>query len=336
MIRKVKFKNGRIHQMLGESGDFAEISDFVEKWNDGSDSICVHTSGSTGIPKPIFILKEEMRASARLTGSFFGINRPIVAWHALPMSFIAGKMMVVRALEFDWDLIWSDASANPEIPDVSPEFAAFTPMQFFNLLQNGLEPNFSRITILGGGEVSEELGERLKGASQGIFSTYGMTETITHVACRPISGKVSEEYQALAGVSFSQDERGCLVVVADHLSSSPFITNDQVDLLSPTTFVFKGRADRVINSGGLKIHPEAIERKLQSEFGIELFVTSKADDELGQRVVLVIQQKNEDLQSKIQEFLNVELDRKIRPKEIVILENFKYTHTGKLVKRIIE
>lgn len=333
MIARIKFESGVIVSVEGQNSASQEIVRFVDQWNSPEKSVVSKTSGSTGIPKDILLEKSEMVASAELTGIHFSVNRSLRAWHALPMSFIAGKMMVVRALLFNWELLVSEPTSVPQLPEDRPDFSALTPMQFSQLIENGMDIDFSNQTILGGGEVSVSLLKKIENARSKIYSTYGMTETITHIASCLLTGLGDIIYTSLPGVTFSADPRGCLVIKANHLSASPIITNDMVTLISQTQFKFSGRIDRVINSGGLKIHPEDIEKKLKENFDIELFVDGVEDELLGIKAVLFIEEKNSDKMEDIKKFMEENMERKKAPREIIVVDAFKFTHTGKLIKK---
>ncbi|MFN0031984.1 MAG: AMP-binding protein [Flavobacteriales bacterium] len=312
--------------------------EFVQMWFNQVESFVVKTSGSTGTPKSIVIMRQQMEASAKLTIQHFALQDARIALLCLPVSFIAGKMMLVRTWVGGWNLIWNIPSSNP-IRDVHEriDFAAFTPMQVINIL-NTCPEKFEAVkkVIIGGGEISHELESKLKNCNNEVWVTYGMTETITHVASRKLSGNdASNEYHALPGISFTITHDGRLIIRAAHLGSHQYTTNDVVQLHSPTSFSFVGRADHVINSGGVKIFPEQVEQKLAPLIAVPFYISAEADEVLGERVVLYMQT---DALSPSQIAMWIEQMKTLLhpyevPKMIYALPKIERTPTGKIMRR---
>ncbi len=272
------------------------LYNFILQWISDKGFVKVKTSGSTGKPKEIKLSKKAMAASAKLTGGFLKLQKGNKALLCLPVDFIAGKMMIIRAFVLGLDLVPVEPSGNP-LKGINEgfDFAAMTPLQVFNIMneKNRIDKlNKIENLIIGGGEISPELESKLAPLNNNIFHTYGMTETITHIALRKINGKNKDEgFMAMKNVWFEQDERDCLIIHAPHISNEKTITNDIVKLKSKTEFEFIGRYDNVINSGGIKIIPEIIEKKLRAFIDQRLFIYGKSDEKLGQKIVLVIEGK---------------------------------------------
>ncbi|PVW13587.1 AMP-binding protein [Marixanthomonas spongiae] len=314
---------------LQREGDEYEmhIGDFIQAWLDESDTLTVKTSGSTGTPKKIKLPKQAMVNSAKATAAYFKLAAGTSALLCLPANYIAGKMMLVRAMVMGWDLhvVAPEKDALTQY-DNDYDFVAMVPYQVHHSL-----PDLNKVKklIIGGGPVSKELEEQLQLVSTEAFGTYGMTETITHIAVRRINGPArSEAFSALPNVKFSQDERDCLVISAPDISEEKVITNDVVALQSPTSFIWLGRYDNVINSGGVKIFPEKVEEQLSEKITEPFIIASEKNTELGERVVLVVETTSETIPDYTKTFQI--LSKYERPKKIITLSKFPYTETGKI------
>ncbi|MEM1124583.1 MAG: AMP-binding protein, partial [Bacteroidota bacterium] len=252
-------------------------------WISEEETIKVQTSGSTGTPKQIMLSKERMLNSALMTGKYFDFKSGQKALLCLPCDYIAGKMMVVRALAWGLDLQLVPPSSNPmKTINDAIDFAAMVPMQVQNVLENTPEKfQLIRQLIIGGGKVNNALLEQLQVLPTACFATYGMTETITHVAIKVLNGpEKTNHFEALNRIKFSLDNRNCLVIDAPKLNPEKVITNDIVKLKSPQIFEWLGRFDNVINTGGVKVFPEKIEEKIGSLLSNRFFITSLPDKKL--------------------------------------------------------
>ncbi|MEN8187262.1 MAG: AMP-binding protein [Bacteroidota bacterium] len=312
-----------------------DLHKFLLNWFDDSEFVTVNTSGTTGKPKEIIIKKQYMVHSAKATGAFFNLPEKTTALLCLPVKFIAGKMMVARALTLGWKLDFIDSSSNP-LQDVSKsyDFSAMVPLQLYNSLE---KISLIDKLIVGGGAVSKDLINKIQNKATKIFATYGMTETITHIAARPLNyaAGLSENnnfYKALSDVVISSDERRCLVVNAPQVSDGKVVTNDLVEIISDKEFKWLGRYDNIINSGGVKLVPEQIEEKLSKIIPQRFFITSQPDDVLGEKVVMVIEGSNENnLKSQISGLES--LTKFERPKEIYFVDRFVETESGKVHRK---
>ncbi len=311
---------------------------FILDWISDSSTLKVNTSGSTGQSKTILLEKEKMIQSALRTGEFFQLNKNEKALLCLPTDFIAGKMMVVRAFVLGLDLFPIEPKANPlEFIDEDFHFAAMTPMQVSNIFKNidrDKKLNQIQNLIIGGGEISKELVFKISKLKNNTWHTYGMTETITHVALKKLNGPNPTNYfEPLPDVIFEKDQRECLIIRATYLSDKPIITNDIVKLASNTKFEFIGRFDNVINTGGVKVSPEKVENKLQAYFDQRIIISGIPDEILGSKVVLVIEGipiRNLNLEVI---YINVNLSKYEIPKQVFFLDKFPETDNGKIIRK---
>jgi len=330
--RTISFKDLKevSYSLVKEGEEFEkQIGEFLLDWIDDSESITVKTSGSTGTPKTIVLKKEHMINSALATGSYFNLKPKSTALLCLPATYIAGKMMLVRAMVLGLDIHFLSPSSNPLVGvKNSFDFGAMVPMQVANSLSQLFK---IKNLIIGGAPISTLLRKELKSISNDSYETYGMTETITHIAVKPLNNGVRENtpFSVLPDVEISIDDRYCLVINAPKVSDEQVATNDMVELVSKTEFYWLGRFDNVINSGGVKLHPENIERILSRYLDTSFFVTGVLDEELGQKVVLVVEDASvKDIQKSIdaiQDFKKFE-----KPKTILVAKEFQRTESGKV------
>jgi O-succinylbenzoic acid--CoA ligase len=269
-----------------------EVSSFINSWGNDEKVIAIHTSGSTGNPKNIELAKEKMQISARKTLEYFKIEKGSSALLCLSLETIAGKMMLVRSLIGELKLHVVTVSTNPILALKNPiDFVALVPMQLEAAVDTAFEKLKSIKTILvGGAPVSEELIQKLKDKKITVFQSYGMTETISHVAIRKIGFETEEYYQALPGITFSSDEQRLIIDYPEVLSEK-LRTNDCVNLIDSKHFQYLNRYDFIINTGGIKVNPEEIELKLKPLLKKPFFIWFMKDVHLGQKIVLVVQEK---------------------------------------------
>lgn len=236
--------------------------------------------------------------------------------------------MLVRAMISGWDLHTTSPEKNPlENSGENFDFTAMVPYQVFHSLA---DLHKVKKLVVGGGAVSSELEQKLQNVNTRVFATYGMTETISHIAVRPLNGKEkSAVFSALPKVDFSQSEDECLQIHAPEISEEIVITNDVVELLSPTSFKFCGRIDNVINTGGVKVHPEVVEEKLSLHINNPFFISSEKDEALGESVILIIKSEK---QLQLEDFFKVfeTLSAYEKPKKLYTVPEFIYTETGKI------
>ncbi|MDT7832973.1 AMP-binding protein [Flavobacteriaceae bacterium S356] len=303
------------------------VAEFLQEWFSESETISIKTSGSTGKPKWIKLQKEHMINSARVTGDFFELGAGIKALLCLPIDYIAGKMMLVRAMYLGWHLDVVPSSSKPLAGlDREYDFSAMIPLQ----LKNSLEAiGAVKKLIVGGGAVDHKLENELQSISTSIYATYGMTETCTHVAIKKLNHSKWDSFKALKDVVISKDSRGCLIIDAPSVSNEQIITNDVVEIISDDTFDWKGRYDNVINSGGIKLHPEEIEKKIAPYLNDRFFVAGIKDQALGEKLVLVVEGEA----SKTSESIYRDLTKYEIPKNIFFIKKFEETETQKIQRK---
>lgn len=313
----------------GEEYEIA-IGDFLLDWLSEAATVEVRTSGSTGVPKRIQLQKQQMQNSAEATATFFGLKEGTKALNCLPSGYISGKMMLARALTIGWELDCIPPSSTPlKFTSGSYDFCAMVPLQ----AQNSLE-SLQRVKtlIVGGAPISESLKMQLQNKPTAVYETYGMTETVSHIALKRIENVPNKEshFRVLEGVKVSQDKRGCLLIDAPQLTYEQVVTNDVVELFSDSEFSWLGRYDNIVNSGGIKLIPEQIEKAISGVVENRFFTIGLPDAELGQRLVLVVEGKvdKSGLISELKELKS--LHKHQIPKSIEVLSRFVETPTGKV------
>ena len=272
------------------------LDDFLSEWQNDSPYVHVQTSGSTGAPKPMLVEKRRMLASARITCDFLHLQPGDTALLCMSLDYIAGKMMVVRSLERGLKLIEVEPSGHPlSTIHYKLDFAAMVPLQVYNSLQVPEEREYLmqiRHLIIGGGAIDDEMAAQLKSFPHAVWSTYGMTETLSHIALRRLSGpEASEWYTPFPSVKVSLSDEGCLVIDAPEVCAERLVTNDIADL-SPgpgpsDRFRILGRKDNVICSGGIKIQAEELERQLHPHLRVPYLISKRPDAKFGEVVVLL-------------------------------------------------
>ncbi len=308
------------------------IHRFLLDWFSTDDYIIVHTSGSTGTPKKIKLKKTFMINSAKATGKFFNLSEKTTALLCLSVDYIAGKMMLVRALTLGWHLDIIAPTSSITIKK-HYDFSAMVPLQ----LRNSLEQlHYVKKIIVGGGVVEKDLIQRIQSLETVVFATYGMTETITHIAVKKINHLKTQPtfYDVFPNVKIYKDRRNCLIIKAPKVSNTIIVTNDVVQLISDTQFEWLGRFDNVINSGGVKLHPELIEKKLASIIKNRFFVAGLKDKALGEKLVLIIESEKidkETLNAKIYSLKT--LSKYEKPKDIYCITRFVETETQKIQRK---
>lgn len=313
------------YSFIKEGEDFEKpVGDFLLDWFDSKNYIEMQTSGSTGTPKIIKVDKQAMVNSALATGDFFGLHAGNRALQCLPVKYVAGKMMLIRSIILGLDLDYVAPSSHPmEGLEEKYDFVAMVPMQAQNSLK---ELKNVKKLIVGGARISASLEKELMKLPTQVYETYGMTETITHIAAKRVGEKI---FTVLPNVTISYDDRNCLVIHAPNIiAEETVITNDLVELVNENQFKFLGRIDNVINSGGVKIIPEQVEQKLDGRIDRRFFIASKEDKELGEKVVLVV----EGAAIEIDPATFDVLDKYEHPREIIFIPKFKETENGKFLR----
>ncbi len=298
---------------------------FLKQWFDSSPTVTVQTSGSTGVPQEISLEKQAMKASALATGQFFNLGPGSKVWINLSANYIAGKMMWVRALELGWDVYLKLSKG------FSYDFTALVPLQVYKMDEVQLN-QFDQI-LIGGGAFRLEYLNQFQNLKSKVFSSYGMTETISHIAIQTVYPEYRSYYQCLEGVEIGLDARSCLWIFANRLNSNKIQTNDIAKIISGSKFQWLGRFDNVINSGGVKLFPEALEKRYSTYSDVNFFFAGEKDNELGTRLILILEgQGNSRITNDSDKSLFKELgftDFEI-PKRIYFLNKFLFTETKKI------
>lgn len=312
-----------------------DAKEFIDEWRDSRPYVVAHTSGSTGTPKEIRLLKSDMRASAKATLQFFDIRENSTLYLPLSPDYIAGKMQIVRALEAGCNLIVEEPSNRPALtlPPTINEISLLpiVPSQADAVLASPFRSSIKAM-IIGGAPLAPEAEREVLKAGIPAYATYGMTETCSHVALRRLG---NDCFDALPGFTFTLDERGCLSIKSETLSFHHLITNDIVELHSPTKFRWLGRYDNVINSGGIKIFPEEIEKLITPlvDNTIRFYVTSRPSERWGEEAVIVTDSTRlpADLLDRVRELTGP----KRAPKAIITVPQIELTRSQKIIRRKI-
>jgi O-succinylbenzoic acid--CoA ligase len=311
-----------------------QLFSFISDWI--SDDLCIslRTSGSTGVPQTITFPKSALKASAQATLTFFDIKPGSNALLCLPAEYVAARLMVVRAFVGQLNLLVVPPAGSPLENDFDEvDFAAMVPLQVINELErDGERINQIKKLLIGGSAASSELIASLQKIDTKVWETYGMTETLTHVAVRRLNGKSGPAscFEALPGVSFAIDHRGCLMIDVPAICDNVVVTNDLVRLIDAYHFKFLGRVDNVINSGGVKIVPEQVEDKLGRFFNVPFAISEKPHSNFGSQIVLVFEGDYLTVDESI--WAKAGLSRYEIPKQIISIPEFPRTANGKVIR----
>lgn len=341
---------GKLSKKPTDNPYYQSVISFLEDFRTNP-QIIVKTSGSTGTPKEIIIKKEQIIASVHQTAAAFNLTSEDIAFCSLPVDYIAGKLMLLRAEILGLDVILIEPSSNP-FQNFNAEtieyflkrsgkfLFAFVPYQLNTIVNDAKSVELlktAKVTLSGGAPLNSLLEQQLTELNSPIYETYGMTETVTHVAIRKISGTFrSQDYYFLTGVEHRVSQYNTLSIKGLVTNNEWVHTNDIIEYTGENTFRMIGRADNVINSAGVKLHPELIEQNIQQVFSREgisnkFFCFGIPDKKLGQSLVLFVESKARTTHvSTIQKLLKDRLSKYEVPKEIILVENFVYTSSNKL------
>lgn len=343
------------YSLIKEGDDYeGKVGQFLLDWIDSNDYITLQTSGSTGVPKLITLKKQHMVNSALATGDFFNLKAGDSALLCLSVGYIAGKMMLVRAMVLGLELDFVEPSANPlfELKNKSYDFCAMVPLQVENSLAR---LDQIKNLIVGGAPISQSLKEKVKNIKTQVYETYGMTETASHIALKKInrfsaisaspltlpagrqdvlrSGPSENPFKTLVNITVTKDNRDCLIINAPNIATEPIVTNDVVSIISDTEFEWLGRYDNVINSGGVKLIPEQIETKLAPLLESRFFIAGLPDEKLGQKLTLILEREDEII-GLLESFKSLKgLEEYELPKEILNVSHFMETENGKISRK---
>lgn len=338
-----------LHQSVAPENDFERSTlTFISDWLAGKNTFVFQTSGSTGTPKPFTFTRHQMQRSAARTVKALGLQPGDKALVCLNTHYIAGKMMLVRALEHQLELTIIDPTSNPfgQLPsNYQPDFMAVVPMQLKSLVEN--QKNHPRLNnmkaiLVGGAAIGISLRNDLQKLSCPVYETYGMTETLSNVALRLTNTTTkTEQFTPLEGVNITIDYRGCLVI-HDSIQPEPLVTNDLGEVDSNGNFIWLGRFDNVINTGGIKVYPEKVEQALEQHLSkltptFNYFIGSTPDDRFGQVVTLFVD-KNALSQTDLDRIItkvNSLPSGPEKPKRIALIGIWRLTETGKTDRKQI-
>lgn len=357
ILNQKKFSYDEIRQHTFRSQDLEEYEyqtlERCADWLNQKLFFTMHTSGSTGKPQAIQLSRRQMLQSAQTTIQALGLKAGDRALVCINTAYIGGLMMLVRGLTFNLSLYIIPPSRNPlaEIHRQSSkaippfDFMALIPWQFQTMLEQEKDfPQFIQNTqaiILGGAPVSYALEQSIRTFSAPIYSTYGMTETVSHIALRRLNGAEPQScFQVLPGIQVDQDQRGCLKIKGLVTEDKWLQTNDRVEIVKQNQFIWLGRADFIINSGGIKIQGEVLERQLEEIFAKlqinpTFFISALPDEQLGQKVALIIEDQPwpETKLANLKQAMQKMMDRYKIPKNIVFFPEFIRTATEKIDRK---
>ena len=313
------------------------VEEFIAEWHSDSAYVRVQTSGSTGAPKPMLVEKRRMQNSARITCDFLGLKAGDTALLCMSLDYIAGKMMVVRSLERGLRLLAVEPSGHPLMALADRiDFAAMVPLQVWNTLQVPEERarlEAIKHLIIGGGAIDEAMAVELRAFPNAVWSTYGMTETLSHIALRRLNGpEASEWYTPFPSVSVSLTDEDCLVIDAPEVCAQRLVTNDIADISADGRFRILGRKDNVICSGGIKIQAEEVERQLQPHLHEPFLISKRRDAKFGEIVVLLTEGAVDEARQICERILT----QYHRPRAYVHIDHIPLTETGKPARRVAQ
>lgn len=327
------------------NGYEAKTLELCRDWLNGVQEFGIQTSGSTGAPKVITLTRQQLEASAQATITVLNIKPKDKLLVSLNTETVGGLMLLVRGFLAEMEMTIIEPTANPFAvlpPGSRFDLASFVPMQLHEMLQLSPESpaflNQMKAILVGGGPVNAPLHAQIKQLTVPVYHTYGMTETASHVALRLLNTpQASPYFKALPGVQLATDARGCLTISGQQTNQERIVTNDLVRLLDGETFEWLGRADFVINSGGVKVQAEKVETALElalAQLGLtqNSFIASLPDARLGEKVIAVLEGQPLDQVRKSQLLHKLEnlLTRYELPKALFYLPQFKKTASGKL------
>ncbi|MCC9135227.1 AMP-binding protein [Pontibacter silvestris] len=330
------------------NGYEAKTLEFCRNWLNGVQEFPIQTSGSTGTPKPITLTRQQLELSARRTIKILNLESGDSTLICLNTEYIAGMMMLVRGFMAEMEMNIVDPVSNPLaiLPaDKKIDFGSFVPLQLQTIMLDTPD-RISQLSnmkgiLVGGAPVNTSLLRQIQQIKTPVYHTYGMTETASHIALRLLNGnKPIEYYEVLNGLKIGLDKRGCLTVKGDVTNNELLITNDLVELLTPTRFRWIGRADNTINTGGIKVQLEKVEKAVAESLAIlenasRFFVATQPDELLGEKIILVVE--GEPLTPETEQELITHLRAMLKkfevPKQILYSSSFSETASGKILRQ---
>jgi len=329
-------------QLVPENAYFRQASEFMQSWLSGKEEFIFHTSGSTGLPKDIRVTRIQLQSSAFLTGKALNLPKGTRALVCLNINYIAGTMMLVRGLELGWDMTITEPSSNPllEFEDPDFDFVAMVPFQLSTCLADEKTKHqvehLGKI-LLGGAPIQVSLQKQIGRLNVAVFHSYGMTETVSHIALKRLNHPQPDNaYTVLPGIHFGVDHRGCIFLQGVVTGNEKVQTNDLVEITSENSFIWLGRADHVINSGGVKVVLDTVDQIVaevfyESGYTNNFYSWHESDEKLGQKLILIIENNGDELSA---EHIIKELRKRISvyqtPKHVYFVDEFIKTPTDKV------
>ena len=326
-----------IHHLIGDI-DMTQ-QEFENIWRDSDGYVTCHTSGSTGEPKEIRLSKAFMRESARRTNEFFGIGNGSRLHTCLDFKYIASMMMAVRADEASCLLTSEEPSSHPLggiVEDEAVDLLSVVPAQMEWILDSTTRWRGIRNILVGGSAIPSIIRKRIALSGYNVWESYGMTETASHIALRKV-GTEETPFRTLEGIDVAVNGEGCLVVAMP--GGLKLTTTDIAEITAPNEFTIKGRADHAVISGGIKIHPEELERCLGPFIAFDYCLSSVPDDKWGEKLVMVVESPGEEIEEGL---LRAAVEVRLRqyrkrlelgvksPKDVVIVPRLPRTAKGKV------
>lgn len=325
-----------LNDLQGNYPEADRLFHFIKCWINGDSSFQFQTSGSTGVPKVIHVSREQIIASVEATSKFLGLRKTHQGLICLDPNFVASIMMAARCLVNDMDCLLTRPSAAP-LKGINKkiDFASFVPFQVSKMMEDKTIGQLSNIKniLVGGAPLAQAGFNALADIETSVFVTYGMTETVSHIALMRVKGNYSDAYyEVLPGIQIGQDEEDCLHITGKVTKGKKEQTNDIVEIFETNKFRWLGRRDHVINSGGIKIHPEQLEKSIEAHFSSEFMISWQPDPKLGSECILIIEGQTitKEKQNEIENIIRRNFSKYHLPKQIVVLKEFEKTNSGKI------
>jgi O-succinylbenzoic acid--CoA ligase len=342
-INNKEYQLTDLESFIRRNSKYSKLIKFIQNWRIGKQTFNFHTSGSTGKPKEISITKNQITSSVLATKKALDLNQNDKVLICLNPEYIATTMMVARCLVLDLDMHIIEPSANPfELLNdkVKIDFASFVPLQVETILNNKKANMLEGIRniLIGGAPLSANLINQLSAINTNTYQSYGMTETVSHIALMNL--KTDDCFNTIEGIEIQQDSRQCLSIKGAVTNDIWVQSNDVVELINSSKFRWLGRADNIINSGGVKIFPETLEALAidilkQNNFHNSFFFYGQKSEKFGEIVGLIFEKCKPE--KTILDSLNNSIIKRFSkyhiPKIISTVNGLSRTESGK-IKRI--
>jgi len=301
---------------------------FLQTYIQGKE-IEVSTSGTTGIKKMISVSKIQMQKSASATLNYFNLREGNSTLLSLSCDYVAGKMMLVRAIEGKLNLFLAMPCSDPSNYISSEfDFVPLVPMQVQNIIKTGKVTQIKKL-LIGGGKINDDTLHQLKKCKTQIFESFAMTETLTHFAIKQISPVYNDWFTTINGFEIDVNEEGELIIKKNNITNCELKTRDLIEKKSTSEFKWLGRTDNIINSGGIKLIPEEIERKISKLIPVQFVIVGVPDKKLGEKIAIV---SKESLKVELNK-INGLLPKYERIQSAFVVNYFPVTQNGKIRRK---